>query len=148
MATLCAMARKDSKLDHLARVRLFAACSKKELNLLGRASDEITVPAGKVLCEEGKPGHEFYVVLDGQVSISRGKRKLVTLGPGDYFGELALFTRHPRNATVVSDIPTSLLVLGQREFNGVIDEVPGIAHKLLTHMAERLAASDAKDVKH
>ena len=139
------MARKDTKLDHLARVRLFSACSKKELNTIGRASDEITVPAGKVLCEEGKPGHEFYLVLEGEVTVKRGKRKLTALGPGRHFGELALLHRGPRNATVIAEQPTTLLVLGQREFSGVLDEVPSIAHKLLTYMAERLADADSKD---
>jgi CRP/FNR family transcriptional regulator, cyclic AMP receptor protein len=140
------MARKDTKLDHLARVRLFSACSKKELNTIGRASDEITVPAGKVLCEEGKPGHEFYLVLEGGVSVRRGKRKLTDLGPGRHFGELALLHRGPRNATVVADQPSTLLVLGQREFSGVLDEVPSLAHKLLTYMAERLAEADSKEI--
>lgn len=140
------MARKDSKLDHLARVRLFSACSKKELSTIGRASDEISVPAGKVLCEEGKPGHEFYLVLEGAVDVKHGNRKLATLGPGRHFGELALLHRGPRNATVIASEASTLLVLGQREFSGVLDEVPSIAHKLLTYMAERLAEADAKDV--
>ncbi len=140
------MARKDSKLDHLARVRLFSACSKKELNTIGRASDEISIPAGKVLCEEGKPGHEFYLVLEGEVNLTRNKRKLTTLGPGRHFGELALLHRGPRNATATAVSPATLLVLGQREFSGVLDEVPSLAHKLLTYMAERLAEADSKDV--
>ena len=140
------MARKDSKLDHLARVRLFSACSKKELSTIGRASDEISVPAGKVLCEEGKPGHEFYLVLDGSVDVKHGNKKLASLGPGRHFGELALLHRGPRNATCIAAEPSTLLVLGQREFSGVLDEVPSIAHKLLTYMAERLAEADSKDV--
>jgi len=135
---------KDTKLDQLARVRLFSACSKKELTTIGRASDEVTVNDGAVLCEEGKPGHEFYLVLSGKVAIKKGNRKLTTLGPGDHFGELALLHRGPRNATVVADGPATLLVLGQREFSGVLDSIPGLAHKLLTTMASRLAEADAK----
>src|SRR2546423_14374551 len=103
------MARKDTKLDHLARVRLFSACSKKELNTIGRASDEISVPAGKVLCEEGKPGHEFYLVLEGGVSVRRGQRKLADLGPGRHFGELSLLHRGPRHATVIAQQPSTPL---------------------------------------
>lgn len=137
---------KDTKLDQLARVRLFSACSKKELTTIGRASDEVTVNDGTVLCEEGKPGHEFYLVLSGKVAVKKGNRTLVTLGPGDHFGELALLHRGPRNATVVSDGPATLLVLGQREFSGVLDSIPGLAHKLLTTMATRLAEADSKTV--
>lgn len=133
---------KDTKLDQLARVRLFSACSKKELTTIGRASDEVTVADGAVLCKEGEPGHEFYLVLSGGVTVRRKGRKLNTLGPGQHFGELALLHRGPRNATVTADGETTLLVLGQREFSGVLDSIPGLAHKLLSQMAARLGEMD------
>jgi CRP/FNR family transcriptional regulator, cyclic AMP receptor protein len=135
---------KDNKLDHLAQVRLFSACNKKELALIGKASDEIAVPAGKVLCEQGKPGFEFYLILDGTATVRRNNKKVATLSNGQYFGELSLLTRFPRNATVVADTEMELLVLGQREFSGLLDEVPGMAHKVLSAMAERLYESDAR----
>lgn len=135
---------KDDKLDQLAQVRLFSACNKKELGLIGKASDEIAVPAGKVLCEQGKPGFEFYLILDGEASVRRNNKKIATLGPGQYFGELSLLTRYPRNATVEANTAMELLVLGQREFSGLLDEVPGMAHKVLSSMAERLYEADAK----
>lgn len=135
---------KDNKLDHLAQVRLFSACNKKELALIGKASDEIAVPAGKVLCEQGKPGFEFYLILEGEATVRRNNKKVATLGPGGSFGELALLTRLPRNATVVADSDMELLVLGQREFSGLLDEVPGMAHKLLSSMAQRLSEADAR----
>ena len=140
------MARKDSKLDHLAQVRLFRACSRKELTTIGRASDEVRVSAGKTIVEEGQTGHEFFLILEGNASVTRNGRKVATLGPGDYFGELALLDRGPRNATVKADGDMEVLVLGQREFSGVLDEVPTIAHKLLSSMATRLREADAKQV--
>jgi CRP/FNR family cyclic AMP-dependent transcriptional regulator len=139
---------KDNKLDHLAQVRLFSALSKKELNQIGRASDEVPVPAGKVIVAEGSTGHEFFLILEGSALVKRNGRKIATLGPGQYFGELALLVRSPRNATVVADTDMRLLVLGQREFSGLLDEVPGLAHKLLSTMATRLADADAKAVTH
>jgi CRP-like cAMP-binding protein len=139
---------KDTKLDHLAQVRLFSALSKKELTQIGRASDEITAPAGKVLVEEGTTGHEFFLILDGNAVVKKNGRKINTLGPSQYFGELALLVRRPRNATVVAETDMRLLVLGQREFSGLLDEVRGLAHKLLSTMAERLAEADAKAVTH
>jgi CRP/FNR family cyclic AMP-dependent transcriptional regulator len=142
------MARKDAKLEHLANVRLFAACTKKELTLIGRASDEITVRAGKELVAEGSVGHEFFLILAGQAAVKRGGRKVATLGPGQYFGELALLDRGLRTASVVAETDLDLLVLGQREFSAVLDEVPGLAHKLLTMMAGRLREADAKAVSH
>ena len=140
------MARKDSKLDHLAQVRLFRACSRKELTTIGRASDEVRVAAGKTIVEEGQTGHEFFLILDGNATVQRKGRKVATLGPGDYFGELALLDRGPRNATVKADGDMEILVLGQREFSGVLDEVPTLAHKLLASMATRLREADAKEV--
>jgi CRP/FNR family transcriptional regulator, cyclic AMP receptor protein len=139
---------KDSKLDHLAQVRLFSALSKKELNQIGRASDEVTIRAGKTLVAEGSTGHEFFLILEGSALVKRNGRKIATLSPGQYFGELALLVRGPRNATVVADSDMRLLVLGQREFSGLLDEVPGLAHKLLSTMAVRLADADAKAVTH
>jgi CRP-like cAMP-binding protein len=138
------MARKDEKLDQLGRMWLFSACSKRDLQVIGRASDEVDVPAGKVLTEEGRQGHEFYLILDGQAAVRRNGKKVATLGAGQYFGELSLLDKGPRSATVVADTDMRLLVLGQREFNGTLDEVPGLAHKLLRTMASRLRESDAR----
>ncbi|MBV8387657.1 MAG: cyclic nucleotide-binding domain-containing protein [Acidimicrobiia bacterium] len=142
------MRKKDQYLDHLAKVPLFSACSKKELQTIARAADDVEVPAGKVLVEEGKPGHEFFLIINGTASVKRGKKEIVKLGPGQYFGELALLDRGPRSASVVAKDDMELLVLGQREFAGVIDEVPTLAHKLLTSMAQRLREADAKAYSH
>jgi CRP/FNR family cyclic AMP-dependent transcriptional regulator len=139
---------KDSKLEHLAQVRLFSACNNKELALIGRASDEIRVPAGKVLVQEGTIGYEFYLILEGQAVVKRGGKKVTTLGPGQYFGELSLLDRQPRSATVEAGTDMTVLVLGKREFSGVLDEVPALAHKLLAAMAARLREADTKAFSH
>ncbi len=140
---------RDSKIDQLAQVRLFSAFNKKELTLIGRASDEVDVPAGKTLVQEGTPGHEFFLILKGEASVRRNGRKVATLKEGQYFGELALLDRGaPRNASVVADTPMQLLVLGQREFSGILDEVPILAHKLLTIMAHRLREADERAPSH
>ena len=142
------MRRKDQYLEHLAKVPLFSACSKRELQTIARASDDVEVAAGKLLVEEGKPGHEFFLIIDGNASVKRGKREIAKLGPGQYFGELALLDRGPRSASVIAKNDMEILVLGQREFAGVIDEVPTLAHKLLTTMAQRLREADAKAYAH
>jgi CRP-like cAMP-binding protein len=139
---------RDSKLEQLSQVRLFSAFNKKELGLIARASDEISVTAGKELVKEGTPGHEFFLILDGECSVRREGRHIATLKEGAYFGELALLDHAPRNATVVAETDTSLLVLGQREFNGVLDEVPVLAHKMLTIMAGRVREADARAATH
>ncbi len=139
---------RDSKIDQLAQVRLFSAFNKKELALIARASDEVDVPAGKELVREGSPGHEFFLILEGEASVRRGGRKVASLGAGQYFGELALLDRGPRNASVQAETPMQLLVLGQREFAGVLDEVPVLAHKMLTIMAGRVREADARANSH
>jgi len=140
------MARRDAFIDHLQQVPLFAACSRKDLQLVAKRAEEVKVAAGKTLISEGETGHEFFVILDGQARVTRRGRKIATLGPGDAFGELALLEKAPRNSTIVAETDSELVVLGQREFAGLIDEVPGFARKLLAGMAHRLRESDAKSV--
>ncbi len=142
------MRTRDIYLDHLAQVPLFSTCSRKDLQKLGKASDEIEVKQGKVLVEEGKPGHEFFLIEDGTAEVRRNNRKVATLGRGQFFGELSLLDRGPRSATVIANTDMTLVVLGQREFLGVIDEVPAMAHKLLAALAGRLREADSRALSH
>jgi CRP/FNR family transcriptional regulator, cyclic AMP receptor protein len=79
--------------------------------------------------------------------VSRQGRKIATLGPGSGFGELALFEKAPRNATVVADTDMELVVVGQREFAGLLDQVPGFARKMLAGTAHRLREADARAIE-
>jgi CRP-like cAMP-binding protein len=141
------MARRDATADLLAQVPLFSALSKKELQLVARRAEDVKVDAGRILVSEGSTGSEFFVIIDGTATVSRHGRKVASLGAGDAFGELALLDTAPRNATVTAQTEMELVVLGQREFGGLIDEVPGFARKLLAGMARRLRDSDAKSVQ-
>ena len=130
------------------RVPLFRTFSTKELAAIGRVANEMDVEAGRVLCEQGDEGHEFFLIVDGEASVRRNGTMIATLGPGQYFGELALLTLRPRNATVTAITDMTLLVLGRREFRGVIDAIPSVAHMLLAGLAERLNEADAESVYH
>ena len=141
------MARHDAFLDHLQQVPLFAACSRKDLQLVAKRAEDVRVPAGKALISEGETGHEFFVILSGEARVSRRDRKVASLSSGDAFGELALLEKAPRNSTIVAETDMELVVLGQREFAGLIDEVPGFARKLLAGMAKRLREADARSVQ-
>jgi CRP/FNR family cyclic AMP-dependent transcriptional regulator len=141
------MARHDVFIDHLQQVPLFAACSRKDLQLLARRSDDVRVAAGTTIVKEGDDGNEFFVILDGSATVSRQGRKIATLGPGSGFGELALLENAPRNATVVADTDMELVVLGQREFAGLLDQVPGFARKMLAGTAHRLREADARAIE-
>lgn len=139
--------RRDAFLDHLSEVSLFSALSKRDLQMVARRAEDVKVDAGKVLVTEGSAGSEFFVIMDGKARVTRRGRKVADLGAGQFFGELALLDRAPRNATVVAETPMEVLVLGQREFAALIDEVPGLAHKLLAGIARRLREADAKSVQ-
>lgn len=140
------MPKTDVKLQHLAQVPLFAGCTKRELALIGKAADEVSVEAGRTLVQEGHAGHEFFLILDGTATVKRKGRKIASLGRGQFFGELSLLSRAPRNATVVADTPMEVVVLGQREFSAVLDQVPAMANKLLGALAARLREADARTV--
>jgi CRP-like cAMP-binding protein len=131
-------------IDHLASVPMFSACSKKELQAVARASDQVDLDAGRSLCEQGSIGREAFIIVDGSAEVKRNGRKVAMLGPGDAFGELALLDHGPRTATVTAATPLKVLVIGAREFAGILDEVPPIAHKLLKSLAGRIRELDVK----
>lgn len=111
---------------------------------MARGSDELSLPAGRHLCEQGRIGREAFVIVGGTAEVRRNGRKVATLGPGDCVGELALLDHGPRTATVTAVTAVEVLVLGAREFAGILDEVPPIAHKLLKALAGRIRELDAK----
>jgi CRP/FNR family cyclic AMP-dependent transcriptional regulator len=128
----------------LSEIWLFASCSGRDLRHIRQSLDEVTVAAGRILCQEGAVGREFFLIVEGQASVRRKERKVATLGPGRYFGELALLDRQPRSASVIADTPMTLLVLEQRAFIGILDSVPSLARKLLSAMSGRLLEADPR----
>jgi CRP-like cAMP-binding protein len=136
---------RQHELD-LSKIWMFSACSASQLRTIRKAIEEVNVPAERVLCEEGTLGREFFFIVKGTASVRRNGRKIATLGPGKWFGELSLLDRMPRSATVVSDTPMTLLVLEQRRFNGLLDQMPTLSHKLLVAMSRRLREADAKAI--
>jgi CRP/FNR family cyclic AMP-dependent transcriptional regulator len=130
--------RKDVKLELLKRVPLFAQCSRKELEEIGKIADEIDFRAGKELTHEGKPGREFFVLLDGTADVTKGKRKVRQLSGGDFFGEIALVSDVPRTATVTTSSPARALVITDRSFKRLLQRSPTIQLKVLRALAERI----------
>lgn len=135
---------KQSYTDQLAQVPLFSACSKKELQKIARASDEIDRSAGDVLTKQGDTGREAFVIVEGTAIVKRNDRKVAELGPGSAVGDYALLDRGPRTATVEAKTDMKVLVLGPREFSGLLDEVPTLSHKLMQAMASKIRELDTK----
>ena len=129
--------------DHLSKVPLFSACSKKELNTIAKATDELTLPDGHVLVSQDQSSREAFVIVEGKVTVKRNNRKIAELGPGAMIGEYGLLDRGPRTATVVADGPVDVLVIAPREFSALLDDVPSITHKLLASLAAKVRELDA-----
>jgi CRP/FNR family cyclic AMP-dependent transcriptional regulator len=138
---------RDKHLDYLSKVEIFEAFSRKELTQLGRLAEQIEIAEGKDLTKEGTTGREFFVITKGQAGVYKKGRKVATLGPGKFFGELALIDGGPRNATVKADANMEVIVLGQREFLGLLHDVPTLAMKVMKGMASRLREADAKSIQ-
>lgn len=139
--------KRDKYIEHLSRIPMFEAFSKKELMLLARLAEDVNVDSGSMLIKEGATGREFFVVAKGKARIMKGKKKIASVGPGAAFGELSLLDGAPRSATIVAETPMEVIVLGQREFLGLLYDVPNLAFKLLKAMARRLREADERDIK-
>jgi CRP-like cAMP-binding protein len=129
---------KNEKVELLKRTALFAKCTKTELIEVAISADEREAPEADKLTEEGRRGREFFLLVEGAVAVSRGRRKLAELGPGDWFGEIAILTYKPRTATVTATAPVRLLVISDRAFRRVVETNPRVALNVLRSVAERL----------
>jgi CRP/FNR family cyclic AMP-dependent transcriptional regulator len=130
------MANRRAYLHELGAVPLFRSCTKRELERVARAADEVSLEAGRTVVEEGHPGNECYVIIRGSATVSRDGSVIAEIGPGDHFGELAVLDGGPRTASVVATSDLDLLVIGRREFAALLDDVPGLTHKVLTNLAQ------------
>lgn len=127
-----------------ASVWLFSECSHGELKAISKKAHPQSVAAGTVVCDEGDVGLTFYLILSGKATVIRNGRKAADLGPGGYFGELALLDRLPRSATVKAATDLELLAIDQKDFNKILSDSPSITRKLLAATASRLRTADAK----
>ena len=129
----------NTKIDLIKRVPLFAAASKPELEEIASIADEIDLPEGKQVITEGETGREFLVIVEGSADVDRGGRKIATLGPGDFAGEIALIAKMPRTATITTTSPVRALVITDRAFRQLLEHSPQIQIGVLSALAERLA---------
>jgi len=134
--------QKDRQLALLRGVSLFSSCSNAELNRIGSLMTMLEMPKGSVLVEQGTPGLEFFVVVEGSATASRNGLELAVLEPGSFFGELALLDGGDRTATVVATTDMRLLVLTRHEFMSLQSSAPSVAYKMLTELGSRLRHAD------
>jgi CRP-like cAMP-binding protein len=124
--------------ERLTAVPVFSGCTKKELAAIAQVVREIHHDAGDVLATQGEPGAGLFILDEGEADVSIGDRKVNHLGPGDFFGEMALLDGGPRTATVTATTDTTLFALTSWVFRGLLTEHPSMATKMLETMASRL----------
>jgi CRP/FNR family transcriptional regulator, cyclic AMP receptor protein len=138
------MSRRSPLEEQLARVPLFAGLDDAQLQHVARLMFQAREPADVVLTKEGERGHEFAIVLDGEVEVRQAGRVLGTLGAGDYIGEIALLDeRARRTATIITTQAVRVAFLGRTEFNALLAEMTELSELIRATMTERLAAHDA-----
>jgi CRP/FNR family cyclic AMP-dependent transcriptional regulator len=122
----------------LQGVGFFSGLSKKELGKLAQWADEVSVSAGQALATEGQFAHEFFVIEEGSAEVTKGGERIAELGPGEFFGEIGLLETERRTASVVATTPMELIVMFQREFKQMEQEMPAVADRIRTAIRARL----------
>jgi CRP/FNR family transcriptional regulator, cyclic AMP receptor protein len=136
-----AMARKAVKIGLLRRVPLFERCSRRELAHVASIGYEDEFPAGQELTREGERGRQFFVLLEGAVTVRKGGGEVATIKEGDFFGETALVSHGGRTATVTATTPVRALIITDRNFRSLLGRSPSIQAKVLEALADRLTPS-------
>ena len=133
---------QQARADELARVPLFARCSKRQLRQLAAASHVEQIEPGDKLVSAGAPSRQLYVVLAGTAAIERDGVEVDRVSAGDVVGELGLLFDEPRSADVVATSALDVLGLDRAGLQRTLDEVPGMGWTLLTSIAERLQRAE------
>jgi CRP-like cAMP-binding protein len=128
----------DPRITHLKAVPLFAHCTNKHLEFIATQVEDMDFPAGKVLCTEGQHGGDFFILQSGTAAVTRGPKKIATMEPGDFFGEIALVDGGKRTATVTTTTPSRCFVLGPRQFQNVLHQDAEIAVAVMKALAMRV----------
>ena len=134
---------RQATIDRLQAVDQLRDCTRAQLEDVARLAERIQVGEGEVLTKEGRIGREFFLILSGTVGVTQKGRRVNTLGPGEFFGELAVLNPGPRNATVTALSDVDVLIIGPREFAAMAD-IPGFRDALMKGMAGRLRTVDAR----
>lgn len=136
---------QDTKAKALGRCPFFTDLSRNELLELAKVTEDLEVEEGKTLTREGQSGSEFFVIVDGEVSVTKDGSEIRTLGPGDFFGEIALLADTPRTATVTAKTPLRFFVLTRQAFRSLLAHQPELEEKVLKALDERLRGTSSED---
>ncbi len=129
----------DTKVRVLKQVPLFAGASRRQLASLAGMMDEIAVAPGSVLVRQGRQGHSFYVIVEGEAEATCDGETIATFGPGAFFGEISMIDRGPAVATVTTRTEATLMVLSHDQFRRLLQSDPGLEVAVTRAMADRLS---------
>jgi CRP/FNR family transcriptional regulator, cyclic AMP receptor protein len=127
----------------LKDIPFFSGLSKRELATVAQLTDDVDVEAGAVLARQGDFGQEFFVIIDGTAEVLRGDEPIAELGPGEFFGEMALIDEERRTATVRALSPMKLLVMSRNSFRTVDRSMPQVHTTVAEAIKQRRAATQA-----
>jgi CRP-like cAMP-binding protein len=127
-------------IDMLRQIPLFAGLHDHTLQRIAELSSEFEEPAGWVLVEVGQPGSGMFVLEEGTVEVQTPDGRHWELGPGEFFGELALLTDQPRNARIRAKTSVRCLAISRTDFQKLLKEEPDIAVAMLPRLAQRVDA--------
>ncbi|MEJ7799513.1 MAG: cyclic nucleotide-binding domain-containing protein [Ilumatobacter sp.] len=129
---------KKSHHEHLKQVPLFAGLDARELDAVGQTATELDFEPGRVLMREGERAHEMFVLIDGDVEVTKGGEHIADVGSGGFVGEMALLAHSARNSTVTTTSKSVILHIDGRAFGSLLERVPTIALKMLPIVAGRV----------
>lgn len=130
--------KADEAAKHLADIAFFEGFTPAELARVADLADEVDAEQGAELTDQGRPGQECYVILDGQASVFFGDQHVATLQEGSMVGEMALLDHKPRSATVVAETPMKLLAFDTRSFRALLDEMPKASQRVMSLLNARV----------
>jgi CRP-like cAMP-binding protein len=121
----------------LREIPVFAGLSKKQRKFVAQVADEIDVEPGTHLCREGQSAYEFFAIEKGTAKVVRGDQYLNQLGPGEFFGEMGVLSKAPRNASVVAESPMTAIVITAPALRHIAREMPEVAKRIRFAIEER-----------
>lgn len=134
--------RHHHRVDRLEELELFRRCRPREIERLAEIMEEVSLAAGAVLCDQGRPAERCYILLDGHAEVFVGERRVAIVGPGESVGEMGLIDRLPRSATVRARTAIRAYVIEGRRFDELLDQVPSLARSLLAELSTRIRSLD------
>jgi CRP-like cAMP-binding protein len=140
--------KRDARIEALRKVPLLAGLSKRDLARVLALSEEQEFFPGKVIVKTGNQARDFYLILSGEAQLTVPGRKTAVLGPGDYFGEMAVLDGQPRTATIVAQTHLLVLRIGRADFVKLLNGYGSIGLKILVEMSRRLRAAEKDASRH